>query len=192
MQKKIKVGISNHHVHLTKEVYEQLFNEELTLRNKLHQIGEYASNQTVDIKCGDKELKSLRIIGPFRSYNQVEISASDARKLGVKPPVRKSGQVEGSVPVTIIGPKGSVSLDEGVIIANRHVHFSFSDAKEYGIIDDEPLYIKVKGEKSGVLDAVAKVSANGFLELHIDTDDAFAFLLNNEDEVEVYTAKQDL
>ncbi len=192
MQKKIKVGISNHHVHLTKEVYEKLFKEELTLRNKLHQIGEFASNQTVDIKCGDKELKNLRIIGPFRAYNQVEISASDARKLGVKPPVRKSGKIEGSIPVTIIGPEGSVSLNEGVIIANRHVHFSLEDAKNYNIVDDEPLYIKVNGEKSGILDAVAKVSANGYLELHIDTDDAFAFLLNNDDEVEVYTAKEDL
>lgn len=185
MQEIIKVGISNHHVHLTKETYEKLFAEELTVRNKLHQIGEFASNQTVDIKCGEYELKNLRVIGPFRSYNQVEISASDARKLKVKPPVRKSGNVKGSVPVTIIGPKGSVDLEEGIIIANRHVHFNPEDAQKYNIVDDEKLYIKIKGEKSGIIEAMAKVSDNGYLELHIDTDDAFAFMLNNDDEVEV-------
>ncbi len=183
MQEMIKVGISNHHVHLTKEVYYQLFAEDLTVRNNLHQIGQFASNQTVDIKCGDYELKNLRIIGPLRSYNQVEISASDARKLKIKPPVRKSGDIKGSIPVTITGPKGSVTLDEGVIIANRHVHFSNEDAKKYNVYDDMPLYIKVTGAKSGIMDAVAKVSDDGYLELHIDTDDAFAFQLNNDDEV---------
>ena len=191
MQEIIKVGISNHHVHLTKEVYEKLFGEEkLTVRNNLHQIGEFASNQTVNIKCGEQKLNNLRIIGPFRPYNQVEISASDARRLKINPPVRKSGDLKGSVPVTIIGPKGSVSLDEGIIIANRHVHFSPSDAQEYHIVDNQKLYIKVKGDKSGIMDAVAKVSSNGYLELHIDTDDAFAFRLNNDDEVEVLTSLQ--
>ena len=180
-----KVGVSNHHVHLTKEVYEKLFAEELTLKNKLHQIGEFASNQTVDIKCGENELKNLRIIGPFRKYNQVEISANDARKLGVKPPVRKSGDIKGSVPVTIIGPKGQVDLEEGVILANRHVHFSPSDAQKYKVVDNQTLYVKIDGVKKGIIEAQAKVSDNGYFELHIDTDDAFAFLLNNGDEVEV-------
>lgn len=180
----VKVGVSNRHVHLKEEVFKQLFNKDyLTLKRPLHQIGEFAAEEVVDIKCGDKEFKNVRIIGPFRAYNQVEISANDARKLGVNPPVRKSGNVKGSVPVTIVGPAGEVHLEEGVIIANRHVHFSPSDAAKYHVVDDQKLQVKIGGDKSGIIDAVAKVSDNGYFELHIDTDDANAFLLDNDDEV---------
>ncbi len=186
MLKKVSVGISNRHVHLTEDTFKSLFDlEKLSCRNKLNQIGEFASNERVTIQCGEYKIENVVIIGPFREYNQVEISASDARKLKVSPPVRKSGNVKGSVPVTLIGPKGEVSLEEGLIIANRHVHFSLEDAKMNNIVDDQKLYIKVTGDKAGIMEAVAKVSKNGYYELHIDTDDASAFLLSNKDEVEV-------
>lgn len=187
MKAKINVGVSNHHLHLTQETYKQLFGkEELTFKNKLHQLGEFAAEEMVTIKCNDKVMENLRIIGPFRPYNQIEISQSDARKLKVNPPVRKSGNVAGSVPVTLIGPAGIVELNEGVIIANRHVHFSFADAKNYDVKDGQRLYVKVSGDKGGIMQTEAKVSGNGFFELHIDTDDASAFRLNNGDEVEVF------
>ena len=184
MQAKVSVGVSNHHVHLTKETYKKLFNkDELTLKANLNQIGEFAAEEIVTIKCNDKVLENLRIIGPFRSYNQVEVSSSDARKLRVKVPVRKSGDVKDSGSLTIIGPHGEVQLSEGMIIANRHVHFNFEDAKKYNVVDDQKLYIKVDGDKAGIMEAVAKVSDTGYFELHIDTDDASAFLLNSNDEV---------
>lgn len=186
MKEKIKVGVSNHHLHLTKEVYQKLFNRnELTLKANLHQKGEFAANETLTIQCGDKLIENLRIIGPFRTYNQIELSASDARKLRITPPVKRSGDLEGSIPVKLIGPYSTVNLDEGIIIANRHVHFSFEDAQKYHVSDHQKLYIRVSGFKAGIMEAEAKVSSNGFLELHIDTDDASAFLLNSGDEVEV-------
>lgn len=187
MKAKTTVGVSNRHLHLTHDTYQRLFGkEELTFKKKLNQLGEFAAEETVSIKCGDKVMENLRIIGPFRPYNQVEISQSDARKLRVNPPVRTSGEVHDSVPVTLIGPEGSVDLEEGVIIANRHVHFNIEDAKEYGVVNGQKLYIRVEGDKGGILKAEAKVSGNGFYELHIDTDDASAFMLNNGDEVEVF------
>lgn len=187
MKAKVKVGVSNHHLHLTQDTYEKLFDKnELTFKKKLTQLGEFAAEETVTIKCGDKIMENLRIIGPFRPYNQIEISNSDARKLKVNPPVRKSGHVENSVPVTLIGPKGSVELKEGVIIANRHIHFNLEDAKNYNVIDGQKLYVRVDGVKGGIMKVEAKVSGNGVYELHIDTDDANAFMLNNGDEVEVF------
>lgn len=187
MKTKVSVGISNNHLHLTLETFKKLFNkEELTLKKKLNQIGEFACEETVTIKCNDQTLENLRIIGPFRPYDQIEVSKSNARKLKINPPVRRSGDVKDSIPVTLIGPAGEVELEEGVIIANRHVHFNLEDAKKYNVTNGQKLYIKINNEKSGIIEAEAKVSSNGFYELHIDTDDANAFLLNNNDEVEIF------
>lgn len=187
MKAKVKVGVSNHHLHITSDTFKQLFGkEDLTFRKKLNQLGEFAAEETVTIKCGEKIMEDLRIIGPFRPYNQIEISQSDARKLKINPPVRRSSDIYDSEAVTLIGPKGSVDLDNGVIIANRHVHFSIDDANHYKIKDGQKLYIIVEGDKGGILKAEAKVSSNGVYELHIDTDDANAFRLDNGDEVEVF------
>ena len=108
MEWKVPVGISNHHVHLTKETYEQLFHEKIEKLKDLKQTGEYASKQTVTIKGPKGEIEKVRILGPFRSYNQVEISNSDAFILGIKPPVRKSGDLENAEKITIIGENGSI------------------------------------------------------------------------------------
>lgn len=135
LKETVKVGVSNHHVHLTKEVFIELFNKEnLTIKKPLHQLGEFAANETVDIRYKTNIIRNLRIVGPFRSYNQVEISASDARKLEINPPVRQSGDLAGSFPVTIIGPEKEITLKEGIIIANRHVHFNTKDAQKYNIL----------------------------------------------------------
>lgn len=183
MYHKVKVQISNRHVHLTKETYEKLFDEELTKKNDLHQIGQFAANQTVDILTDKYEFKNVRIVGPFRKYDQVEISNNDARKLGLKPPVRTSGDLDNSESITIRTPKATLKLDNACIIADRHVHFNTNEADKYGVKDKDKLKIHILGEKRGTIEAFAKVSDDGFFELHLDTDDANAFLLNNDDEL---------
>ncbi len=178
MEYKINARISNRHVHLTKETYEMLFDEEITKRNDLNQIGEFASNQTVTIKNGDKEINNVRVLGPFRKYNQIEISKRDARLLGLNPPVRRSGDLEDSLEIILETNKNSIKV-KGLIIANRHVHINAKDKEKYGVIDKQKVKIKIDGDKSGIIDAEVKISDNGYYELHIDTDDANAFLLED-------------
>lgn len=182
MEYSINARISNRHVHLTKEMYELLFDEDLTKRNDLNQIGEFASNQVVTIKNGDKEIKNVRVLGPFRNYTQVEISKRDARSLGLNPPVRRSGELDDTEKITLVTDKGMVETN-GVIISERHVHVNTKDAYKYGVVDKQVVKIKVDGSKSGIMDAFVKVSDNGYFELHIDTDDANAFLLDDNDKV---------
>ncbi len=182
MEYKINARVSNRHVHLTKEVYEQLFDGELTVRNYLNQKGEYASTEVVTISCGDKKIENVRVLGPFRSYNQVEISRLDARVLGVNPPVRRSGDLQDSLEITLETEKNKVTV-KGLIIANRHVHLNSLDKEKYGVEDGDMVKIKIDGAKSGIIDAMVKISDNGYYELHLDTDDANAFLLNDGDEV---------
>jgi len=182
MEYNINVGISNRHVHLTKEVYDMLFDEEISKKNDLKQLGEFASNQTLTIRVGDKKIEKVRVLGGFRTYNQVEISKRDARTLGVNPPVRRSGDLIDSLNVILETDKNSVEI-QGLIIANRHVHMNYEDAQNYGVKNGQIVQIKVPGEKSGIMDAEIKISENAYFELHIDTDDANAFLLNNDDKV---------
>ena len=182
MEKIINARISNRHVHLTKEVYDRLFDDELTIKTKLNQVGEFASNKTLTIRVGDKKIENVRVVGPLRKYSQVEISKRDARFLGVNPPVRRSGNLEGTSKIILETLKGSVETD-GLIIANRHVHMTTSEAKDLGLVDKQIVKIKVNGDKSGEMDAEVKISDNGYFELHIDTDDANAFLLEDNDKV---------
>lgn len=182
MEYSIKARISNRHVHLTKEIYEMLFDEEMSVRNYLNQTGEFASNQVVTIKNGDKEIKNVRVLGPFRNYTQIEISKRDARNLDVFPPVRRSGDLENTPKIILKTPKNEIETD-GVIISQRHVHMNNEDANKMGVLDKQRVQIKVNGEKSGIMDAEVKISDNGYYELHLDTDDANAFLLEDNDEV---------
>lgn len=185
MKKLVKVGISNRHVHLTKEVYKTLFSSELTKKKDLTQIGDFAANETVTLKTKKGMIENVRIIGPYRNYNQVEISKSDARKLGLNPPVRKSGDLENSETITIIGEKGEITLENVCILAERHIHLNPSDALNWQVKDGDMVSVSVKGDKSCLLNAHIKVSENGVPAFHIDTDDANAALLNNDKEVEV-------
>jgi len=179
------IAISNRHVHLTKETYFKLFSEEITKKRELNQIGEFAANETVTIKTEKNEINNVRIIGPFRNYNQVEISATDAYLLGLKPPVRQSGDLENSETITIIGPIGEVTLENACIIAERHIHMSQEKDRELGFKNEELLKIKVNNDKGGIMYAKVKISTNGIYEIHIDRDDANCFLLNTGDKVEI-------
>ena len=182
----MKVGISNRHVHLTEEDLKILFDKDLTKKKDLSQIGEFACNETVTLKTNKREITNVRIIGPTRNYTQVEISKTDAYSLGLNPPIRTSGDLEGSETITIIGPMGQITK-ECCIIANRHIHINKELRKQLNLENKDIVSIKIGGIKGGIIDNVyLKEKENFLLELHLDTDDANAFLLKNGDEVEIY------
>lgn len=195
--KKIPVGISGRHLHVTREDLETLFGKgyELTPMKELSQPGQYAAEEKVDvISPAGKEIKGVRILGPVRPQSQVEISRSDAIRGKFVAPVRSSGDVKGSGPATLVGPAGKVELTEGVIIADRHIHFSLEDAEEFGVVNGQVVSIKLTGEKPGILDNVlCRVNKNYALDCHLDTDDGSAFMLNTGDEailVKSYTINE--
>lgn len=181
---KVSIGVSNRHVHLTKEHLEILFGEGYELQKKvdINQPGQFAATDLVTIKTPKSEIENVRILGPIRPYTQVEISKTDAYKLGLNPPIRDSGDLKGSSPITIIGPKGTIDIEEGCIIANRHIHILPNQMKSYGLEGREMVSVKINGEKGGILANVKlKVSEEAYFELHIDTDDANAHLIKNGD-----------
>lgn len=181
---KVSIGVSNRHVHLTKEHLNILFGEdfELEKKNALTQPGQFASKSLVTIKTDKSEINNVRVLGPIRDYTQVEISKTDAYKLGLNPPVRNSGDLKGSSPITIVGPKGSIDLKEGCIIASRHIHILPSQIKMYGLEGKKTVNVKLNGEKGGIITNVyIKPSEEAFFELHLDTDDANAHLIKNGD-----------
>ena len=182
---KVKIGVSNRHVHLTKEIYTKLFGKEQLEKDKeLVQPGQFASTSYVTIRNGGKYIENVRILGPFRKYNQVEISKTDAYKLKVKPPIRKSGDLKGSGNITIIGPKGSVALPEGLIIPEKHIHITPSDVKKYGFENLKKIAILIDNE--GLIDNIKfKVEETAVLELHLNTDEANAFGLKQGDDVTI-------
>jgi putative phosphotransacetylase len=187
--KKIPVGISGRHVHLSQEHLEILFGKDhaLTPFKDLSQPGQYACEEKVDVKSPNgRILEGVRILGPVRKESQIEISRSDAIRGKFVAPVRSSGDTKGSGACTLIGPKGEVNLNEGVIIADRHIHFSIEEAKEFDVSDKEVVSIRVFGEKAGILDNVlCRVHENFRLDCHLDTDDGSAFMLSNGDLVEL-------
>lgn len=172
------VGISARHVHLSQKELELLFGKDaiLTHLKDLSQPGQFAANELVELVGPKGTIQKVRVLGPLRPNTQIEITLSDARKLGVTPPVRGSGDIEGTPGLVLRGPKGEVQVDKGVIIAERHVHFSLEDAKEHDIKDGEKVRVFVEGPKSGIMEGVTvRVNKNYALDFHIDTDDANAF-----------------
>lgn|SRR5690554_2032831 len=184
--KKIPIGISGRHIHLSEEHLNVLFGEgyKLTKFKDLSQPGQYAAEERVDvISPAGRELKNVRILGPTRKQTQLEISKSDAIRGKFEAPVRSSGDIKDSGSAVIIGPKGKVEINEGVIIADRHIHFSPEEAKEFNVVDKEVVSIQVGQEKQGILDNVlCRVHESFRLDCHLDTDDGAAFLLNTGDE----------
>lgn len=183
---KVKVGVSNRHVHLCEEDYRLLFGDaDITKKSDLNQPGEYASNSLVTIKGEKNIIENVRVLGPFRSYTQVEISRTDCYKLGVNPPVVSSGDLENASMITIIGPAGSI-VRKACIIANRHIHVDKDIMREYSLENISVVKVKVDTIKGGIFENVyIKETKNAYFEMHIDTDDANAFLLKQNDEVEI-------
>lgn len=179
----VPVGVSNRHIHLTREHVEILFGKgyELTKIKDLSQPGQFACKEQLTIVGPSmRPIEGVRVLGPERKASQVEISRTDSFTLKVKPPVRESGDIKGSAPITIIGPKGIVSLSEGCIIANRHIHMSLEEAARYNVVDGEYVDVLVCGErKSMFYDVQVRAHKDFRLEMHIDTDDANAAGVGN-------------
>ncbi len=183
---KVLLGVSNKHVHLSEEDYKILFNDMPIEKVKdLVQPGQFASNLFVDVKTEAGELKHLRVLGPIRSYTQVELAKTDSFKLKINPPVRESGNLEGASQVTLVGPNGEVTK-ECAILANRHIHVNEAIRKEYGLVGVEKVKVVMPGEKGAIFDNVyLKDAEPAAFEFHIDTDDANATLAKTGDYVEV-------
>lgn len=174
------VGVSNRHVHLSIDVWNILFgNEDMVVRNYLNQPGQYASCSTVDIMVNGNVLEHLRVVGPLRDYNQIEISLSDAKVLGVVPPRRQSGDLDGSLGVWLIGPCGRIYLDKGLILADAHVHLDSVNADRLGFNNYDVVGIYRDDVK--VMDAKVKISDDAYVELHIDKDEEVLFDLHSGD-----------
>jgi len=173
----VPVGISNRHIHLTQEAVEILFGKghELTKKKEL-MGGQFACQECVTI-VGLKlrAIENVRVLGPVRKANQVEISQTDARKLGITVPVRESGDTAGSAPIAVVGPKGALYLKEGCIVAARHIHMSEDDAMTAGLKDGDYVSVKVDNERGTIFNKVKiRVDKSFTLEMHIDTDEANA------------------
>jgi Propanediol utilization protein len=187
-QKLVPVGVSARHIHLSAEHVAILFGEgsELTVAKPLSQPGQYAANETVAVIGPKGTFPKVRILGPVRPATQLEVSRTDAFALGINPPVRESGNIKGSAGITIKGPAGEVTIEEGVIVAARHIHFHTSDADKWGIADKQLLKVRFQGERGVVFEQViARVSPDFALDMHIDTDEANAAGIKNGDTAEI-------
>lgn len=178
MAKKFIVETSARHVHLTAEAFATLFGEgkELTVKKMLSQPGQFASEERVTIVGPKKSLPNVSILGPFRKANQVELSATDARSIGIVAPIRESGDVAGSGACKIVGPEGEIEIFEGVIVAKRHIHLTPADAEEMGVKDKDVVWVRLDtdGRKAILGDVVCRVSDSYALAMHIDTDESNA------------------
>ena len=173
----VPIGVSARHVHLTEADVETLFGKGYKLTKKKDLMGgQYAANETVTI-VGLKlrAIENVRVLGPVRRQSQVEISATDAIKLGIKAPIRESGNLAGSAPIAVVGPKGAVYLNEGCIIAKRHIHMAPKDAEQAGVTDGDVVSVRVENERGTIFNHVQiRVDESFTLEMHIDTDEANA------------------
>ena len=181
---KVKVGISNRHVHITKKDFKTLFGKEtLDIKNELYQPGYFSSTKTVTIKTNKDKIENVRILGPFRKYTQVEISKTDSYKLGINPPIRQSGDLKDAEKITIVGPQGEITIP-CCIIPTRHIHISKEDYKKY-FNSKKTCSIKIEKEKTTILENIElKIENKALAELHLDTDDGNACLLKQGEEIE--------
>ena len=178
MDNKVLVETSARHVHLSQQDLETLFGEGYQLTNKkdLSQPGQFACTERVDVVGAKKTLAGVTILGPVRGKSQVELSLTDARSIGVDAPIRESGDIAGSGACRLVGPKGEVALEEGVIAAKRHIHMTPADAEAFGVKDKDVVSVRVESAGRSLVfgDTVVRVSPKFALAMHIDTDEANA------------------
>lgn len=184
MEKTVLIETSARHVHVTKETLAILFGEEheLTKKKDLSQPGQFACEERIAVIGPKGQFPAVSILGPVRPANQVEISASDARSIGVSAVVRESGDIAGTPGCKLVGPKGEVEISEGVIVAKRHIHMTPEDAENYGLCDKQIVSVKVPSNGRELIfgDVVVRVSEKFKLAMHIDTDESNAALPNGE------------
>lgn len=189
-KKMIPAALSNRHIHLSKEHIDQLFGEDYNLctLKDLSQPGQFACEEKVDMIGPKGEIKGIRVLGPARIQTQIEVSLTDSFMLGIKPPIRDSGDIEGTPGVTLRGPKGEVKLDKGVIVAARHIHMHTTDAERFKVKDKQKVKVRTFGERAVVFENVlVRVSPKYALEMHLDTDEGNAANLRNGTLVELIT-----
>ncbi len=184
----IKVGVSQRHIHLSREDLDKLFGKDYELTVLKPLMGrEYAAKEVVTLVGKSlKSIENVRVLGPVRKNTQVEISRTDTFVLKVSPPVRPSGDVEGSERLVVVGPKGAIYLDKGVIIANRHIHMTPETAAKFGVRDNSLVDVEIDGIKpTRFFDVQVRVRDDFNTEMHIDTDDANSAGLKNGDNVRI-------
>ena len=183
-QRSVPIGVSNRHIHLDRADMDILFGQdsELTFKKELGQPGQYACEETVTLHGPKGELGRVRVLGPLRSESQVEVSVTDGFALGVRPPIRESGKIEGTPGVTIIGPKGTIEKDTGTIAALRHIHLDPETAQRIGVKDKQMVKVEIRGLRGGILhNVLIRVSEQFAPEMHIDVDEANAMGVKNGD-----------
>lgn len=184
----IRVGVSARHVHLSQSDLETLFGKGYELTPKKMLMGDqFAAEECVTLVSPSlRTIEGVRVLGPVRKQSQVEISRTDTFKLKVSPPVRPSGELAGSAPMALVGPKGSVFLNEGTIIANRHIHMTPADAAKYGVKDNDIVDVEIENSKpTKYYNVQVRVREDFDTEMHIDTDDANAAAIKNGDHVRI-------
>ena len=183
---RIPIGVSNRHVHVSRADLDRLYGKDyaLTRKSELGQPGQFAANETVTLQGPKGTFEHVRILGPVRSQSQVEISKTDSFRLGVKAPIALSGHLQGTPGITLIGPRRTVDLPCGVIIAKRHIHMTPAQAAARHLKDGQIVDVETFGERRGILgDVIIRVSDTAGLEMHIDVDEANACSLSNHDYV---------
>jgi propanediol utilization protein len=184
----IPVGVSNRHLHISQGDMDCLFGEgyQMTKMKDLSQPGQYACKETLTI-CGPKgAIEKVRILGPVRSKTQVEVLTGDSFKLGIVSPIRLSGDLYGTPGITLVGPKGSVQIKEGVVVAQRHIHMSCEDAQRLGVSDGQVVSIEVVGDRGGIYNNVAiRANDTSVLECHVDTEEANAMNINSSTKIKI-------
>jgi len=174
----VPIGVSARHMHLTREALEALYGagHQLRVYRNLSQVGEFAAEETVTVVGPrGRALEGVRLLGPTRSFVQIELARSDGLRLGIDLPVRKTGDLRGTPGLTVVGPAGTVVLKEGAIRTTRHIHMSAEDASRFGVRDGQIVRARIAGVRAVVLENVEiRVGERFVLDFHIDTDDANA------------------
>jgi phosphate propanoyltransferase len=173
---RIRIGVSNHHIHLTDEDFETLFpGQKMTVFKPLYQHEEFASNQFADVVGPEGTIKNVRILGPNRAHSQIEIARSEAFTLGIDVPIRLSGHLENTPTVKVVTKDGEVEV-QGVIIAKRHIHMSLDDAERFGVKLGDTVSVEIESNDRKTIfdDVICRPRKDFLLEMHIDTDEANA------------------
>ncbi|WP_342431353.1 phosphate propanoyltransferase [Neobacillus sp. FSL H8-0543] len=180
--KKVPIAASNRHIHLSPEHVERLFGRgyKLNKLKDLSQPNQFAAKETVTLIGPKGKIANVRVLGPARGSTQAEISLFDGFSLGVKPPIRTSGDIKGSEAITIQGPRGQVTIEEGLICAARHIHMHTIDGEAFGVHDGDHVQVKVDGERGVIFSNVLiRISSKYKLEMHLDLDEANAANIKN-------------
>ena len=182
--KKIKVEVSNRHVHLSKKHIEELFGEdyELSFHRELSQPGQYAAKEKIHLIHEDKKMENVRVLGPSRNETQVEILKSDSDFLNLEVPKRLSGILEESPGIILEGPRGKIKLEKGLIIAHRHLHASHDDAKKLGVEHNQKIKVRLNSGKNETIldDVIVRVHESHVLALHLDCDEGKTCFIDGE------------